>query len=72
MHVTVLIKSVELPRLMQTVNRKSELVCRYAKLHDNKLCVNVAIQMRIYIYSKCAKYNVHGPLGRNQVHVYKL
>ena len=52
---------------MQTVNKNSELVCRYVKLYDNMCkCNNINVD---YV-AKYAKYNVHGPLGRNYVQVY--
>ena len=42
-------------------------VCRYVKLYDNMCkCNNINVN---YI-AKYAKYNVHGPLGRNYVQVY--
>ena len=53
---------------MQTVNMNSELVCRYVKLYDNIMCKCNNINVN-YI-AKYAKYNVHGPLGRNDVQVY--
>ena len=53
-----------LPHLMQTVNMNSELVCHYVKLYDNMCqCNNTNANF-------ITKYNVHGPLGRNHVHVY--
>ena len=48
-------------------NMNSELVCRYVKLYDNMCkCNNINVN---YI-TKYAKYNVHGPLGRNYIQVY--
>ena len=56
-----------LPHLMQTINMNSELVCRYVKLYDNMCkCKNINVNF----IAKYAKYNVHGPLGRNYVQVY--
>ena len=52
---------------MQTINMNSELVCRYVKLYDIMCkCKNINVNF----IAKYAKYNVHGPLGRNYVQVY--
>ena len=49
------------------VNMNREFVCRYVKLYDNMCqCKNTNVNS----IAKYAKYNVHGPLGRNLVHVY--
>ena len=52
---------------MQTINMNSELVCRYIKLYDNMCKCN---NINVNFIAKYAKYNVHGPLGRNYVQVY--
>ena len=42
-------------------------VCRYVKLYDNLCQYN---NTNANFIARYAKYNVHGPLGRNHVHVY--
>ena len=50
-----------------TLDIHSELVCRYVKFYDIMLkCENENVRHLI----KYSKYNVHGPLGRNHVHIY--
>ena len=56
-----------LPHLTQTVNMNSELICRYVKLYDNMCKFN---NSNVNYIAKYAKYNVHGPLGKNDVQVY--